>query len=381
MKISKLAIAAILVEASMSFQLVQRSPIGWVSPKSSSSFGRTSVFANPNDVLDVEFEPVGESSTVATESPSKSSSSSSSSSADPFSSSASEEAPKTLLDISLESDPDMTKLRIPFVDQSGRNFIDCKIAFMVELDGSNYAIGVPFEHSAGISFQKKDGTVTYMSPDDDENEELMQIMAAQLQQEFGEDVSLKRTPRVLTIAGDLDKHTKGWHEKMFETVDTEGLLDDAGESTDSFLEFMRQELGDDEVDKVMQSDDSPEVDEDMAKLFDVAGFGTQEDDTEGVQKMLENMFTEDPSEAFDALGRDRSKDGVALKLVGFNFKDGKSYSLVQMLTPCTLVAKQISEEDDDDMRFELLTPEEDKIVLPRLETLCEKELKEAGLTF
>lgn len=287
------------------------------------------------------------------------------------------ERAKTLLDVSLESDPELANMRIPFVDPTGKSYIDCQLAFMVDLDGMSYAIGVPFDYSAAITVEKRDGSVIYISPDDDENEELMQMMADQLQKEIGEDVSLKRTPRVLTISGDLNKYTKDWQSKMFDAVDTETLMDDSDEDIDSFLDFMKKELGEEEVEKALKADPT-DIDEETMKLFSIPGFGTDEEDIEGIEKMLEDMF-EDPSKSFDAIDKDLTNEKVGLKLVGFNFRDGNVYSLVQMMQPFTMVAKQISGENDD-IRFELLTPEEGKIVFPRLNEVCESELQKAGLT-
>jgi hypothetical protein len=81
--------------------------------------------------------------------------------------------------------------------------------------------------------------------------------------------------------------------------------------------------------------------------------------------------------------QDRStwdNDGTetALRLVGFEGPDGKPYSLVKMLQPVILVAK----DDDDlapDQRFLLSKQEADQII-PILEQEFKAELAEAGLS-
>lgn len=363
---------AVLVSLLSSFTgaFVPQQGAGWILPTISRSssvrplekqrLSNTARFVS--DVVDVEYEDVEEESPVNKKRPVSSTSTSGL-------------PTKTLLDLSLDMDPELKNTPIPFED--GRSFINCKLAFMAELEGVNYAIGIPHEYSAAIAIQEADGKVIYLSPDDEDNVELMQMMASELKKGLGEELSLKRTPRVLTISGDLGKYTDGWQKSMFQTVDAETLLDDSDESEEFFHNFMREELGEELYQKTMEEDF--EVDDEIYKLFDVPGIGEKSDDEQGLKDLLDNMLEEDPSKAFDAIGKDLDKEWVSLRLVGFNFKDGKSYSLVQMLKPFTLVARQVIDSERD-VRFELLTAEEEKLVVPKLEELCEKELKEAGMT-
>jgi hypothetical protein len=289
-------------------------------------------------------------------------------------------SPSTLFDLSLDSDPEWKEMRIPFIE--GDNYIDGKLAFMTELDGVNYGIAIPFESAAAITFEKADGTIEYMSPDNDENEEIMQIMAAQLQEHVGADLTLKRTPRVLTISGPIDDLTKNWETELLPSpVDKEALLDESDESLDFFQEFMKKELGDDEYEKTMRGeDDDTEISDDLLKLFNVPGMGTSEDDTAGLEELFGSLL-DSPEEQLAELektkGQDLSHQGMALKLVSYQLPDKKSYSLVKLLQPYALIGKYVQE--DDDVRFELLSIAEAKLVVPRLEKLCQDDLKEAGL--
>lgn len=38
-------------------------------------------------------------------------------------------------------------------------------------------------------------------------------------------------------------------------------------------------------------------------------------------------------------------------------------------------------DEEDIIRFELLTPEEDKVIIPKLEQMCREDLEANGLTF
>jgi len=330
-------------------------------------FQRTiALYLSSQDVVDVDFERIGDSASNETKNQKDKEA--------PLAS------PSTLFDLSLDSDPEWKEMRIPFIE--GDNYIDGKLAFMTELDGVNYGIAIPFESAAAITFEKADGTIEYMSPDNDENEEIMQIMAAQLQEHVGADLTLKRTPRVLTISGPIDDLTKNWETELLPSpVDKEALLDESDESLDFFQEFMKKELGDDEYEKTMRGeDDDTEISDDLLKLFNVPGMGTSEDDTAGLEELFGSLL-DSPEEQLAELektkGQDLSHQGMALKLVSYQLPDKKSYSLVKLLQPYALIGKYVQE--DDDVRFELLSIAEAKLVVPRLEKLCQDDLKEAGL--
>jgi hypothetical protein len=290
--------------------------------------------------------------------------------------------PSSLFDLSFQSDPEFKEMRIPFID--GENYIDGKLAFMAELDGVSYGIAVPFENVAAITVEKPDGSVQYVSPDDDENEELMQIMAAQLQEHVGEDLKLKRTPRVLTISGPLDQYTKNWETELLpKPVETKSLLDESEESLEFFQDFMKKELGEKEYENTMQgdgnSDDDDELTAELMSLFNVPGLGDNEDDPAAMQELFDTLLDSPEEQLTDLqnMGDDVSHQGVALKLVSYKFPDNKAYSLVQLLQPYALIGKYVAV--DDDIRFELLTAAEAKLVVPRLEKVCREDLEKAGL--
>jgi hypothetical protein len=301
-----------------------------------------------------------------------------------------DEKSRNLFDLSLESDPDFLNTRIPFVDGSGRsengvNCIDVKLAFMAELDKVQYGIAIPFDSAVALTFEKEDGTVQYLSPDLDDNEELMEIMAVQLKEHVGEDLRLMRTPRVLTVSGPLAEYTKDWKTKLIpKPIEPKDLLsrsDDADELAD-FHKFMREELGEEEYLKAIN--ETPDEDEmnSLLHLFEVPGIGDKRDDDEGMQDMLRNLFSPqvDFEEAKNELGlANLEHEGVALKLISYVFASGKSYSLVKLLNPYAIVAKYVTDSGDQNGRFELLTPAEEEIVLPRLEQACKKDLELAGL--
>jgi hypothetical protein len=271
---------------------------------------------------------------------------------------------KNLIDVSLESgDPRWKETRIPFC--RGTEFIDCKLAFMVDLEGQSYGIGVPFDDVVAIVVQEKRDTKKRSSnndkietknidpdgyADNEEYAELMEIFAGQVQEQLGEEYKLRKTPKVLTISGGLDKITKDWQNKVItKPFDVDELLeiskpkneDDLGKELDSFYKFMRDELGDGEFEKTMNGDEDKdamgaEINELMG-LFDVPGAeGTSKEDMEGLEELMQSMAKDiETGEVSEANEFIPDTENAALKLLGYTFREsGKSYFLVKPLQPC-----------------------------------------------
>jgi len=271
---------------------------------------------------------------------------------------------KSLIDISLETgDPEWKETRIPFF--RGAEYIDCKLAFMVDLEGQSYGIAVPFDDVVAIVVQEKDGKKSKnpnneniktknIDPDayqdNEEYAELMEIFAGQVQEQLGEEFQLRKTPKVLTISGGLDKITKDWQNKVItKPFDVEELLemskekdeDDMDKELDSFYKFMRDELGDKEFEKTMNSEDNEDAMgaelKELMGFFDVPGAeGTTKEDMEGLEELMKSMEndieTGEVSEANDFIP---DTENAALKLLGYTFRDsGKSYFLVKPLQSC-----------------------------------------------
>jgi len=317
-------------------------------------------------------------------------------------------ASKNLLDISLETgDPRWKEIRIPFC--RGTEYIDCKLTFMVDLEGQSYGIGVPFDDVVAIVIQE-DGENTKkpndnavvktknISPDDyEDNEEyaeLMDIFAGQVQEQLGEEFQLRKTPKVLTISGGLDKITKDWQNRVItKPFEVDDLLemskekdqDDLDEELDSFYKFMRDELGSAEFDKTMNTEGEAELEAELKELmgyFNVPGAeGAAADDAQGLEELMESVTNDiETGEVKEAKEFIPDTENAALKLLGYTFRDsGKSYFLVKPLQPYTLVGRHAKDEEDM-IRFDLLSPEEENIIIPKLESMCQEDLKANGLS-
>lgn len=324
---------------------------------------------------------------------------------------------KSLFDISLDSDPDWKDIRIPFVEtrRSGSNsgkdssysYIDVKLAFVAELDGVKYGIAIPFDSVVAITVENLDtGAVQYLSPDNDDNQELMEIMAVQLNESFGADLQLQRTPRVLTISGPLEeKYLKKWKDNVLpQPIETNDLLSNKDEDMDFFHEFMKKELGEEEYMQAINGDSIEEESEELLRLFSIVSNDENPND-DSIEKLLQTVM-ENPnddvtfqtemekllaSKTIENSSNSLLHDGVALKLVSYILPPsssenlgGKSYSLVKLLKPYALVAKYIpilSSDGEDNIRFELMNDTQEKVVIPKLEEIFWQELSESGLTF
>jgi hypothetical protein len=432
---------------------------------------------NNMDIVDAEFIPIDDNSN-------KDENLNNNISSQPRRSATAIRSDKSLLDMSFELDDEFMNSRIPFIDttvatdignrgnnadaaataMTKNNYIDVKLAFMVTLDNVQYGIGIPYDTAAAITYEQPDGTIEYVSPDieldgsgtssDDDMTELIAIMATQLQEYIGTDVQLQHTPRVLTIAGNIDQYTKDWEKtllpqainatKLLDTLTNTAKLkdnkspndDDDDDSDDPELAFfhnlMREELGQAEYDKIMNDDniDDSENEEmqELLKLFEVP-FGTStssnsnsnsSNEEETMKELLSTLLSpeEDYENAKKAFGlldpqetdssgsmKNNTNGYMALKLISYMFANGKSYSLVQLLQPYVIVGKYIlpssssstntpnneDEMEEDNLNtytsedamgyFELLLPEEEQIVIPRLEAVCSEDLQKANLQF
>ena len=150
----------------------------------------------------------------------------------------------SLIEYSQNQDPEWKNMPVAFCDTNSNTYIDCNLAFYVkdplgdDNEGAEYALGTPCEVPIVVALELggentattstgegEDGTtsvinlskVVPINPDDntneegdssimkhEEKEEIFQMAARALMDEFGQSIRLKKTPRVLSIEGDFD---------------------------------------------------------------------------------------------------------------------------------------------------------------------------------
>jgi len=296
----------------------------------------------------------------------------------------------TLLEASFEIKPEWKDITLEFVDPGKNKYIDCNMAYVVEMEGINYAIGTPCETQVAI-FCEGSNTDSiketfFIDPDDDRNIELMEMAAAELTMSCGKTpILFKRTPRTLTVEGDLEPVRRSWRD----VSEKKGaLLGDLlnkeinnDEDDDEFLdEFFKSELGESYMDNISMDEDGIDVNEqakEFADFFNLPGLGTEIDDDEGVAKMINEIFAGGDTKA-SMSDEQNEDDNSVIRLVSFLGSDKKMYSLVQLIQPMVLVGKE-----DPSLELNqrmLLTPKESDAIVPILEDRLKKELEDAGLT-
>ena len=303
-----------------------------------------------------------------------------------------------LLEYSLNLDPEWKDIPIQFMDNEsvGKNkYIDCNLAFMMEMDGIEYSIAIPCETQVGIVCEGSadggagDYDYFYLDPDEEENIEIMEIAAAQFAKEYGEELKIKRTPRTLTVEGDLKSITKDWSNLLDEqTIHIDTLLTENNNNNedDKYIDsFFKRELGANYREEFLLDDDD-EMDEEVkqfAKLFNVPGIGTETDDLDGLEQMINEINSDidfETAKEYQPSNNNMSDKNSGLRLLSFQGPDNKYYSLVQMLKPVILVGRNEDPTIESPKRI-LLTRDETDEIIPKLEADFKKELEAAGISF
>lgn len=297
---------------------------------------------------------------------------------------------KSIADLALDEAPEWKRIVVEFVERTpsnNLNVLPCRMPFTVDLDGTTYSVGVPFEDTVAIvsdSIDPETGEISQVviDPDDEGSDEVLQLAATALKENMGGKILLRRTPRVLTVQGDLSALT-GKYLRKSSDVSKEQLLKDDDEDNAFFDDFFKDALGGGYEEEFVLDDLDGDEAEKLLSMFSVPGLGTEEDNVDAIRE----MFGEDTSEG-EAIGAstgtlpDRdlqtTRDGTkALPLFPFTSPDGKSHALVQLQQNPLLVGRE--DPDIDETQRMLLDAAESAEILPRIEEMFAGKLREAGL--
>lgn len=319
----------------------------------------------------------------------------------------------SLIEYSQKQDPDWKSMPIAFCDTVSNSYIDCNLAFYVKDplgqngQGAEYSLGVPCEVPIVVALEVSDdddendndaaftnlSRVIPINPEhsdedtisDEVKEEIFQMAARALMEEFGSGIRLKKTPRVLTLDGNLDEVIGDWKEVLLESVssskdvgelkfeDALNLYDDVNnDGEDYFDKIMRRDLGDDYMS--LADDGDVEIDEEMLKLFDSGSLTEDGDMSKAVDFLKNSGDSINIDDDFDTLLQ-QLKPSAALRLLNFMTEDGMEVTILRPVRPMLLLGK---EDPEDYTRRILLTDEEMSEVLPRLESVCREELEKLG---
>jgi len=288
----------------------------------------------------------------------------------------------TVADIALDAAPEWKDIVVEFVSKtpSGNlKVIPCRMPFTVNVDGKVYSIGMPFEDAVAILEDDANGQLSSLvDPDDDANEEVFQLAATALTENMGNELRLRKTPRVLTVQGNLKDITgKYLQENQAEPVQASNLIKDQEEDDDAFFDsFFRKELGEKYEEEFAVVNGDIDANE-LFDLFNVPGLGTEEDNDEAIKGLLDEIASDSQAGSAERAHRDRmvsiANDGAkVLPLFPFTSPEGKSYAFVQFKESPLLVGKE-DPKIDKTQRL-LLDSKEAALILPRVEDQLKEEL-------
>lgn len=93
---------------------------------------------------------------------------------------------------------------VPFVDTKGNNFIDCYVDSVATIDGVQYTVGSPCDHPVALCMYDEQDELVTIELEDEFMDEVFPVAESVIEEQFGEDLVLVRTPQTLTLAGELD---------------------------------------------------------------------------------------------------------------------------------------------------------------------------------
>eukprot|EP00579_Thalassiosira_antarctica_P007799 CAMPEP_0201895810 /NCGR_PEP_ID=MMETSP0902-20130614/43341_1 /ASSEMBLY_ACC=CAM_ASM_000551 /TAXON_ID=420261 /ORGANISM="Thalassiosira antarctica, Strain CCMP982" /LENGTH=238 /DNA_ID=CAMNT_0048428233 /DNA_START=72 /DNA_END=788 /DNA_ORIENTATION=+ len=112
---------------------------------------------------------------------------------------------------------------IAFMDVSGEKGIDCYIDSYATVDGVEYAIGSPCDYAVALCYFEGDEQLVPLELDDPLMDDVFPIAEEIIEEEFGEELVLLRTPQTLTLVGELE-------ENELDEDDEDDLGDDLNET-------------------------------------------------------------------------------------------------------------------------------------------------------
>jgi len=90
---------------------------------------------------------------------------------------------------------------IAFMEESGENGIDCYVDSYATVDGVEYTIGIPCDYTVALCYFEGDEQLVPIELDDPLMDDIFPIAEGIIEDEFGEELALLRTPQTLTLVG------------------------------------------------------------------------------------------------------------------------------------------------------------------------------------
>jgi hypothetical protein len=128
---------------------------------------------------------------------------------------------------------------ISFVDMSseGEKAIDCYIDAIATLNGVNYTIGCPCDYAVALCYFEEEGQLVPIELDDPLMDDVFPVAEGIIEDEFGEELVLLRTPQTLTLIGELDMDDDDEEEEEDEDIDDDEDQADTEEEVEILVSF------------------------------------------------------------------------------------------------------------------------------------------------
>lgn len=119
--------------------------------------------------------------------------------------------------------PDDDDTVVSFVDLSseGEKAIDCYIDSVATLNNIEYTIGTPCDYAVALCYFESDEQLVPIELDDTLMDDIFPVAEGIIEDEFGEELVLLRTPQTLTLIGELEESEMDEDEDEEMTEDTE----------------------------------------------------------------------------------------------------------------------------------------------------------------
>lgn len=182
---------------------------------------------------------------------------------------------------SLQKLPEDDDTPITFLDVDGSSFIECYADSVAVVNGVEYTIGSPCDNAVSLCYFDEDEQLIPIELDEPLMDDIFNIAARIVEDEFGEELSLQRTPQTLTLIGELEEG-----ESDEEDEEDDDYADDDEEDVEVLLAFEHEDTEYCLVrllDPVLLVGKAISVDDQRVKLLT-----TEESDE--VMPILEEMF-------------------------------------------------------------------------------------------
>jgi hypothetical protein len=134
----------------------------------------------------------------------------------------------------LEEDDDNV---ISFIDMSsdGEKAIDCYVDSVATVDGVEYTIGSPCDYAVALCYFDEDDQLVPIELDDPLMDDIFPVAEGIIEDEFGEELVLLRTPQTLTLIGELEESEADDDEDVED--DEDGEVEDTEEEVEILVSF------------------------------------------------------------------------------------------------------------------------------------------------